>query len=301
MIDRKVLDQLILSHQLLSKPLHQAPAAPEDSRPAQLMRDLIICRGAAELALAALCIQLDCVPDKREIGLTDYFESLRKTTHSAAALQGADYVAELQKVRSESQLRFHLPEPRRWARAKEETLEHVTSWCRQSLGLNLTDLASVVAPVLTSALNPSITSSSGAEAAVSERGAQLAHSSDITGPVKARYNCAGSADIRLPRWGHSEKGKIANLSVGGCNIKSNYAFEVGEDIEMILQVNKMSFRAAGSVIHVPLLDADGKTKASDLGIGVQFKNMTAGARDRLQELIAELKSNKVFRRHLVAN
>jgi Tfp pilus assembly protein PilZ len=293
MIDRKVLDQLILSHQLLSKPLHQAPAAPEDSRPAQLMRDLIICRGAAELALAALCIQLDCVPDKREIGLTDYFESLRKTTHSAAALQGADYVAELQKVRSESQLRFHLPEPRRWARAKEETLEYVTGWCRQSLGLNLTDLASVVAPVLTS--------SPGLEASASERGAQLSHSSDITGPVRPRYNCAGSADIRLPRWGRSEKGKIANLSVGGCNIKSNYAFEVGEDIEMILQVNKMSFRAAGSVIHVPLLDADGKTKASDLGIGVQFKNMTAGARDRLQELIAELKSNKVFRRHLVAN
>jgi Tfp pilus assembly protein PilZ len=284
-IDRKVLDQLILSHQLLSKPLHQASAAPEDSRPAQLIGDLMICRGAAELALAALCIQLDCVPDKREIGLTDYFESLRKTTHSAAALQGADYVAELQKARSESQLRFHLPEPRRWARAKEETLEYVTGWCRQSLGLNLTDLASVVI----------------AEASASERGAQLAHSSDITGPVRPRYNCAGSADIRLPRWGRSEKGKIANLSVGGCNIKSNYAFEVGEDIEMILQVNKMSFRAAGSVIHVPLLDADGKAKASDLGIGVQFKNMTAGARERLQELIAELKSNKVFRRHLVAN
>jgi Tfp pilus assembly protein PilZ len=285
MIDRKVLDQLILSHQLLSKPLHQAPAAPEDSRPAQLMGDLMICRGAAELALAALCIQLDCVPDKREIGLTDYFESLRKTTHSAAALQGADYVAELQKVRSEAQLRFHLPEPRRWARAKEETLEYVTSWCRQSLGLNLTDLASVVI----------------AEASAPERGAQLSHSSDITGPVRPRYNCAGSADIRLPRWGRSEKGKIANLSVGGCNIKSNYAFEVGEDIEMILQVNKMSFRAAGSVIHVPLLDAHGKAKASDLGIGVQFKSMTAGARDRLQELIAELKSNKVFLRRLVAN
>jgi Tfp pilus assembly protein PilZ len=293
MIDRKVLDQLILSHQLLSKPLHQVPTTPEAGRPAQLLRDLMICRGAAELALAAICVHLNCVPDKKEIGLTDYFEAIRKTTHPASALQGADYVAELQKARSESQLRFRLPEPRRWARAKEETLEHVTSWCQQSLGLNLADLASVVAPVLTS--------SPGLEASASERGTQLSHSSDITGPVKARYNCAGSADIRLPRWGRSEKGKIANLSIGGCNIKSNYAFEVGEDIEMILQVNKMSFRAAGSVIHVPLLDADGKAKASDLGIGVQFKNMTAGARDRLQELIAELKSNKVFRRHLTAN
>ncbi len=293
MIGRKILDQLILSHQLLSKPLHQAPTAPEDSRPAQLLRDLMICRGAAELALAAICVHLNCVPDKKEIGVADYFEAIRKTTHPASPLQGADYVAELQKVRSEAQLSFRLPEPRRWARAKEETLEHIAGWCRQSLGLNLTDLASVVAPVLTS--------SPGLTASASERGAQLAHSSGMTGPVRPRYNCVGAADIRLPRWGRSEKGKIANLSVGGGNIKSDYAFEVGEDIEMILQVNKMSFRAAGSVIHVPLLDAKGQAKASDLGIGVQFKNMTAGARERLQELIAELKSNKVFRRHLVAN
>jgi Tfp pilus assembly protein PilZ len=285
MIDRKVLDQLILSHQLLSKPQHQAPTAPEASRPAQVLCDLMICRGAAELALAAICVHLNCVPDKKQIGLTDYFEAIRESTHSASALEGADYVRELEKVRSEAQLRFRRPEPRRWARARQETLEHIACWCHQSLGLNLTDLASVVI----------------AEASASERGAPLTHSSGMTGPVRPRYNCAGSADIRLPRWGRSEKGKIANLSVGGCNIKSDYAFEVGEEIEMILQVNNMSFRAVGNVIHVPLLDADGKAKASDLGIGVQFKNMTAGARDRLQELIAELKSNKVFLRRLVAN
>lgn len=283
MIDRKVLDQLILSHQLLSKP--QASTAPEAGGPAQLLCDLLICRGAAELALAAISVHLNCLPDKKEFGLTDYFEAVRKTTHPASALQGGDYVAELEKVRSEAQLRFRLPEHRRWARAKEETLEHIAGWCHQSLGLNLTDLASVVI----------------AEASASERGAPLTHSSGMTGPVRPRYNCAGSAEIRLPRWGRTEKGKIANLSVGGCNIKSNYAFEVGEEIEMILRVNEMSFRAVGNVIHVPMLDAEGKPKASDLGIGVQFKNMTAGARDRLQELIAELKSNKVFRRRLVAN
>jgi hypothetical protein len=70
---------------------------------------------------------------------------------------------------------------------------------------------------------------------------------------------------------------------------------------MILRVNKMSFRVAGNVVHIPLLDANGKAKARDLGIGIQFENMTAGARDRLQELIAELKSSKVFRRQHVAN
>jgi len=290
MIDRKVLGQLIVSHQLLSSSADQVTAIHGS---ANLLCDLMICLGAAERALAAICMQLNCVPDKKEIALTDYFESLRKTTQPASELQGSDFVTDLQNVRSESQLRFRLPEPRRWAQVRAETLGYVTGWCRQCLGLNLTELAAGPAPLIIS--SPEL------DAAVPERGALLKPSKGMIGPVKARYICAGSADIRLPRWGRSEKGRIANLSAGGCNIKSNYAFEVGEEIEMILQVNKMSFRVAGSVVHVPSLDAEGKATAGNPGIGVQFKNMTEGARDRLEELITELKTSKEFRRLLMAN
>ena len=96
MIDRKVLDQLILSRQLLSKQEGFASAAHD---PSQLLRDLLICHGAAELALAAICVQLNCVPDKKDIGLSDYFDSISRTTQPALTLQGADYVAELDQVR----------------------------------------------------------------------------------------------------------------------------------------------------------------------------------------------------------
>ena len=292
MIDRKVLDQLILSHQLLSKE-DQVSAT---HGPAQLLRDLMICSGAAELALAAICLHLNCVPDKKDITPPDYFEALRITTHPSSVMHGENFVAELHKVRSESQLRFHLPDPRRWSRAKEETLEHVMGWSHQCLGINLHDLASHISANTTLAGTKYSTSDQD-----TLQDTPLEHSSDLTGPVGPRYNCSGSADIKLPGWGRPEKARIANLSAGGCNVKSNYAFEVGEQIEMILRVNKMSFRVAGSVVHTPLLDANGKAKARDLGIGIQFENMTAGARDRLQELIAELKSSKVFRRRHVAN
>jgi Tfp pilus assembly protein PilZ len=108
------------------------------------------------------------------------------------------------------------------------------------------------------------------------------------------------AEIRLPHRGRSEKGAIANLSLGGCNIKSDFDFEVGEEIELILKVNKTSFRVAGKVVYMPSVAPDGRTHASDLGMGVQFKNMTAGAQTRLQELLSELNTH-VFRRHPVTS
>jgi Tfp pilus assembly protein PilZ len=274
MIDRKVLDQLILCRQLLSKPAGQVSSAPG---PLHLFEDLMICYGAAELALAAMCVHLDCVPDKKNICLPDYFDSLKKAAHPISEMPGSDYAAELEKVRSESQLRFHLPSAERWEHAKVETLAHISIWCRECLGLNISDLASTTKP-------------SG------ERAAPQKHA----GAPKPRYNCAGMAEIRLPHRGRSEKGTIANLSLGGCNIKSDFDFEVGEEIELILKVNKTSFRAAGKVVYVPSVVADGRAHATDLGLGVQFKNMTAGAQTRLQELLSELNTH-VFRRHPVTS
>jgi Tfp pilus assembly protein PilZ len=90
-----------------------------------------------------------------------------------------------------------------------------------------------------------------------------------------------------------EKGKIANLSAGGCYVKTESTFEVGEPVEMTLHVNKMSFRVTGSVVHVPPPAGAGDGKAGAAGegsgMGVQFRNMSAGSRDRLKELIGDLK------------
>jgi Tfp pilus assembly protein PilZ len=85
------------------------------------------------------------------------------------------------------------------------------------------------------------------------------------------------------------KGRIANLSAGGCYVMTDISTAVGEQIEMTLHVNQTSFRVTGSVIHVPSFVAAGSRKAGLSGMGVQFTNMSAGARLRLKELIADLK------------
>ena len=236
------------------------------------------------------------MPDKKDIRLVDYVDSLKKTAVPGtfnvkgdpssrpmpdALLPETGFFVELQQARTESQTRFHLPHPHRWLHAKQQTLEHIAKLCRQVLGIDLSQLAPSAALPLAASTNeiPAFVNSS-----------QTAHRTFIP-----RYHCVGSADIRLPRWGHLEKCTVSNLSIGGCKVKSNFAFEVGEEIELTLLVNKMSFRAAGRVVHVPSkLNAAGPT--SELGVGVQFKLMTSGARDRLQDLIAELKTKEI-RRH----
>jgi Tfp pilus assembly protein PilZ len=280
-VDHRVRELLILSRQLLTKLDIKDPATPDQ---AGSLNDLIVSYEAAELALTAICVQLHCLPRKKDIFLPDYLDSLRSTAQFAAIVQEMDYAAELQKVRSDSQLQFLLPDSPRWARAQEETLEHVATWCEQYLGLHLSDLDSLP------------TGLAAAPAASCEplawRG-QLSLSAPYD-PLRRRYDCVGSADIRLFHRERSEKGSIANLSSGGCYVNTEFVFDVGEQIEMILQVNRMSFRAVGNVAHVPPRSASDKGEVTSSGMGVQFMNMTAGARSRLQELVTELKANRIF-------
>jgi Tfp pilus assembly protein PilZ len=275
-VSRRVRDQLILSRQLLTAP---EPRPPGLSGPTLLVRDLIVCYGAAELALAAICVHLDCLPDKREICLPDYFAALRTPGSEDGALD-KEYVAELHGVRSGSQLRSLVPDSRRWNRAKQETLEHITRWCQQFLGVSLSNLeAGSSASVAEGA-------DSSEDPAFNENLSLLANRD----PERRRYGCFGSADIRLGLVGLLEKGRIANVSAGGCYVTTDSRYEVGEEVEMTLHVNKMSFRVTGSVIHVPA-QASGSTRkaaSSASGMGVRFLKMSAGSRTRLKELIGEL-------------
>jgi Tfp pilus assembly protein PilZ len=277
-VNPRVRDQLILSMRLLT-----TPDIPDSGSadPFLLTRDLIVSYGAAELALAAICVQLGCVPDKKSICLMDYLDSLGKTAHSESAAQEIDYVAELHEVRSNSHLRSLPPDPQRWNRAKDETLEHVTRWCQQFLGLRPADLDTAPSALLT------LPARSSEESGSNGKLSRLA----LHDPAGRRYECLGSADIRLAFAGILAKGKIANLSGGGCYVVTDFAIEVGEQIEMTLHVNKTSFRVTASVIHVPSVVAAGNRKGKLSGMGVHFTNMSAGASVRLKELIAELKAN----------
>ena len=277
-VDHKIRAQLTLSMHLLANPDHQDSAAPHSLC---LLRDLIVAHAATELALAAICVQLDCVPDKKEPCLPDYFDSLTATVQTVSTVRGMDFVAELHKVRFDSQRRFLPPDPERWARAKEETLEHITGWCQEFLSLSLLDLDSL--PM----------ASSSARAAVPAPGPRPAQPGGRSEPLNPRYYCAGSAIIRLAHLGQSEKGRIENLSVGGCFVKSELVPQIGDEVEMFLHVNKMSFRVSGNVVHIPEVSAN--IHGSETGMGIQFKEMSVGARGRLQELIGELNANMMVR------
>jgi Tfp pilus assembly protein PilZ len=270
---RRVREQLILSRQLLTMPDPSGATSPD---PAALARDLIICYGAAELALAAICVHLDCMPDRKYICLPDYFDALTKRAHAKTTVQEADYVGELHTVRSNAHLRALPVDARRWSRAKKETLEHIARWCQQFLGLDFFELDAV-------AVLPSANFADGA-AAKKHLGALA-----LADPERRRFACSGSADIHSGLVGLLEKGRVANLSPGGCYVQTAFAFEVGEKVEMTLHVNHMSFRVTGKVVHAPSA-APGDRKAAVPGIGVQFTNMSAGARARLKELIGDLKT-----------
>jgi len=151
------------------------------------------------------------------------------------------------------------------------------------LGLSLFDLDSVPAKAINTP----------ASAAPETGPSYPLHPARVIAP---RYDCSGSAEIRLARGRRLERGAIANLSVGGCSLKSEFPFDIGERVEMILRINQVSFLVVGNVVHIPSLDAVNKSKSSSLGMGIQFKNMTEGARARLLELIAELNRNRIFRR-----
>jgi Tfp pilus assembly protein PilZ len=111
-------------------------------------------------------------------------------------------------------------------------------------------------------------------------------------PILPRYICAGEADIRLAGWGESRTGTVANLSLTGCCVKSEFEFTVGDQVEMLLEVDGMSFRVAGRVVHVPSLDIAEKGRVRALGMGVQFQKMSAGARRSLETLITELNATR---------
>jgi Tfp pilus assembly protein PilZ len=279
-VSRRVRDQLVLSKQLLAT-LEAEPSSLPDTT--FLARDLIVCYGGAELALAAICVQLDCVPDKREICLPDYFGSLRKASNSECEVSDIAFVGELHGTRSDSQLRSLAPDARRWRRAKQETLERVTRWCQQFLGVSLCDLEA-------GSMEPAADAGESAgDSAAKEKLSLLA----LSDPERRRYECFGSAEIRLGLVGLLEKGRVANVSAGGCYVTTDSPYEVGEEVEMTLHVNRMSFRVTGSVVHVPAqVPGDNRKAASTVsGMGVQFKKMSEGSRTRLKELIGDLKTN----------
>lgn len=94
-----------------------------------------------------------------------------------------------------------------------------------------------------------------------------------------RFACSGRARIvSLPFNGGALSGKILDLSLGGCYIETAQPLPCGTLVEVIVQVDASSFRALGQV----------KDSRDRSGAALEFLQLSAGGRDLLRELVAQL-------------
>lgn len=104
-----------------------------------------------------------------------------------------------------------------------------------------------------------------------------------------RYHCTGQAEVRCRHAGPPSRGKLLDLSLGGCYLEADFAFDIGRRVEVLLQVSGMPFRAIGQVVYTQVLrDPERpRTTFQYVGMGIRFVELSCGARTRLQTLIRE--------------
>ena len=256
-------------------------------------QDVIVSHEAAVLALTAICDQMDCLPHKSRVSLPDYLECLRKLRASTLTADEIEFFLDLHKTCVDVQNRAILPESQRWQRVQDSTFAHLDRLSTNLLNVSLSRLDSEPGQLPAAAASPSggapsiRTASSSAQSgsnAGRPRSAAVAQAQASGAALGLnrrrypRYDCTGAVAVGSPHTGRPSKGKLLNLSVGGCFAETDWPLEVGTRVEVLLEVNRLSFRAVG---EVRMLDSRG-------GMGIEFSGMSAGGRQRLRELISEL-------------
>jgi hypothetical protein len=102
-----------------------------------------------------------------------------------------------------------------------------------------------------------------------------------------RYSCIGQAQLScLPLSGALLRGKIRDLGLGGCRIEcieTVSPFDLGDQTEILVEVNSWFFRAMGHVRAV-----QGRS-----GISMEFLRMSSGGYSMLADLIADLERPRI--------
>lgn len=93
-----------------------------------------------------------------------------------------------------------------------------------------------------------------------------------------RYPCEGTAEVFVIGKGLRFKGRILDLSEGGCYLQTAHQLERGTHLELIFEVNRMRLRVSGGIRVVRLHS----------GIGIAFNHMSARRKALIQDLIEDL-------------
>ncbi len=96
---------------------------------------------------------------------------------------------------------------------------------------------------------------------------------------RPRFTCGGQAKINcLPSDGIVLPGTIRDLSLHGCCLDIPQPFDCGKRAEIIVRINASSFRAVGEV----------KAIRGPSTAGLEFVHLSAGGKDLLADLVAQL-------------
>lgn len=101
----------------------------------------------------------------------------------------------------------------------------------------------------------------------------------------SRYGCATQAQFRTPGDGVIMSGEVANLSLGGCYLRTAEALPLGASLELVLQVDKNRIYTQGRVTVV-----DEKQ-----GIGVEFESNLRDCLRRLPRFVKVVSSSQQAR------
>jgi hypothetical protein len=96
-----------------------------------------------------------------------------------------------------------------------------------------------------------------------------------------RYGCAGDAEIVLPGRGLRYRGKIGNLSTGGCFIEAQCSLERGTSVEVWMNAEGQPLRVAAHLMV-----------RRTTGVGLRFLEMTERKTQQIRALIAELAADE---------
>ncbi len=122
-----VVDRLLLSKFFLQKIRFQSVTSDRHT----LAANIIAAHDAAELAIASVCDQLDCLPQGQTY-LMQYFEPYKAAT--GKEVSGREYFRTLNIARNNIKHHGIFPDGQQWSRLGENVFEHITKWCWDDLG-----------------------------------------------------------------------------------------------------------------------------------------------------------------------